>query len=395
MQKSRFDSRVNAIKVLFRELDKNKDHMLDFDEMKELLSEEMPEAKERDLKWKFREFDRCNRGKLNLTEFMTYIYKRDIPSGLLGNVSHRLSEESLRRLQNNDEIASEARSEGSEDRSSSSGGGDTEEHGIARHVSCPVQSSSDAIWACGSRSRRNSFSSRTVPTGCETEGIDWDAIENTFFHYAGSDKVMQGNEFARLCRDSRLYDEEYFTPGDAEFIFHRCCSKEQRAMKKKGFRDAMIMIAGMKGVPAVYLRAAISKLAPAEVVVHPTSDPSNDLLQPTSASSLKQSQPLQPGRSNSLKPSSLQFSRPASAGNLSGSIAVALRTKSLTNLGEAWSTKPGATGANNQRSSSRKRSCTGSLFIGQERIDGIRPNKSSGSTGCSLVTRRRFGNYVF
>jgi hypothetical protein len=282
MQKSRFDARVTAIKAKFRELDKNRDNMLDFAEMKEFLRQATPDAKERDLRWTFLELDKSHRGKLSITEFMTYIHKQDIPL------------------------------EGVPEQSCSNVNDPADMQSSETPESEPVAEAEEK-----SSQRRHSIHCSTrlnEPTACEAEGVDWEVVEHAFYHYAGSDKVIQGNEFQRLCRNADLFDDsERFTPGDAEFIFHRCCAKDQRVMKKKGFRDAMVMIADMKAVPAVYLRAAIAKIVP----------PPIDL--PT--------QQAQESNSNLLRPVCARNQpRPTSAASLGGSIAVALRARSTSSV---------------------------------------------------------------
>jgi len=284
MQKSRFDSRVNVIKAKFKELDKNSDKMLDFVEMRELLLEERPDAKDRELKWMFLELDKGRRGKLNFSEFVDFVYKKELQSGLHREARH----------QQDCQVMEHAPANTGEDAHSQS----SHELDSAQEVNtesrrCSVEKSIQA------EARLNGL------TACESEGLDWEVVEQVFFQYAGLDKVIQGNEFARLCRDCSLFDEEHFTPGDADYIFHRCCAKDRRVMKKKGFREAIIMIASMKSIPAAYLRSAIAQ------------------------KSLSQQQP------ESL---AITATRPASAGNLagslSGSIATALRSNSSsTSLG--------------------------------------------------------------
>mmetsp|Transcript_49430 Transcript_49430/g.78644 ORF Transcript_49430/g.78644 Transcript_49430/m.78644 type:complete len:378 (-) Transcript_49430:158-1291(-) len=284
MQKSRFDSRVNVIKAKFKELDKNSDNMLDFAEMRELLLEERPDAKDRELKWMFSELDKGRRGKLNFSEFVDFIYKKELQSGLHREARH----------QQYCQVMEHATANAGEDAPSQS----SHEQESAQEVNtesrrCSVEKSIQA------EARLNGL------TACESEGLDWEVVEQVFFQYAGLDKVIQGNEFARLCRDCSLFDEEDFTPGDADYIFHRCCAKDRRVMKKKGFREAIIMIARMKNIPAAYLRSAIAQ------------------------KSVSQQQP------ESL---AITATRLASAGNLagslSGSIATALRSNSSsTSLG--------------------------------------------------------------
>eukprot|EP00427_Karlodinium_veneficum_P028907 CAMPEP_0169205028 /NCGR_PEP_ID=MMETSP1016-20121227/12302_1 /TAXON_ID=342587 /ORGANISM="Karlodinium micrum, Strain CCMP2283" /LENGTH=161 /DNA_ID=CAMNT_0009282153 /DNA_START=116 /DNA_END=598 /DNA_ORIENTATION=+ len=159
----------------FREMDKNGDNSLDFNEVKDFLRETRPEAKDRELRWQFNEIDKGRRGKINFSEFCDFMYK-DVSKGM--RVKTLQKQKSLTEM-----IGFEM---------------------ATRQIQRQHRLSDVEIM-----NRLNS------PTAAEAAGIDWEATSNTFYAYAGSDKVMQGNEFARLCRDCNFFDER-FSAGHAE-----------------------------------------------------------------------------------------------------------------------------------------------------------------------------------
>mmetsp|Transcript_22981 Transcript_22981/g.42726 ORF Transcript_22981/g.42726 Transcript_22981/m.42726 type:complete len:379 (-) Transcript_22981:160-1296(-) len=211
MQRSRFDGHVASIKAKFDELDKSKDGALQFEEVKEFLRERRPDAKDRDLKWWFQEYDKVKKGRMSFKDFSDMAHKEEFTGGL---VAEREEAGKLVVTRESSEARSTLTDEVPEERES---------------------------------------------TAAESAGLDWEVVQNVFAFYAGSDKVLQGNEFARLCRDCELYDDEYFTPGHAEMVFSKFCHKDSTIMKKQGFRKALISIATMKGVPISYFRLSLKQ----------------------------------------------------------------------------------------------------------------------------------------
>jgi hypothetical protein len=218
LAESRFDSKVGEFKARFYKMDKNKDNSLDFEEMKDLLRESRPNAKERELRGHFQEIDKGHRGKINFTEFCDFMYK-DAPKGIKTKLLQKQT--SLPQI-----IGFESRNR----------------QGNLRHL----RLTDEEI-----KNRLNS------PTAIEAAGIDWEATSCTFYAYAGSDKMMQGNEFARLCRDCHFFDSR-FSPGHAEHIFRKTCAKGETAFRKRAFRDALMLVATARNESATYIRNVVS-----------------------------------------------------------------------------------------------------------------------------------------
>lgn len=212
MQRSRFDGRVASIKAKFKELDESKDGALQFEEVKDLLRAKRPDAKDRDLKWWFQEYDKTKRGWMNFKDFSDFCLKEDLIPSLL------------------------------EER---------EEDGKRQRVD--VDSPEDVPGTAVDVPEDRETSA------AESAGLDWQVVQNVFNFYAGSDKVLQGNEFARLCRDCNLFDDEYFTPGHAQLVFSKFTAKDSTVMKKQGFRKSLICLASMKGVPVTYFRTTLAQ----------------------------------------------------------------------------------------------------------------------------------------
>jgi len=66
--------------------------------------------------------------------------------------------------------------------------------------------------------------------------------------------MIEGLEFARLCRDCELYDAN-FQPHDAEVVF--AMAAKDRHIGPKEFRKAMKYISQCKGVPAISVRQQV------------------------------------------------------------------------------------------------------------------------------------------
>jgi glutaredoxin-related protein len=221
-------------------MDKNKDNALDFNELKQWLRESSPYAKERELKWQFHEMDKANRRKINFGDFCDFVYKVEASKG-----------PKKKSLQKSASVVE------------SVDFGFSEKDLQSRVIKTQARlSDMDII------KRLNS------PTATEAAGIDWDATSDAFYAYAGSDKLMQGNEFARLCRDCKIFDDK-FSSGHAEYIYRRCCAKGENYMRERAFRDAMMLIAKAKDEPAIYIRALVCNAPNQQIAIGKIKDNSS------------------------------------------------------------------------------------------------------------------------
>jgi len=70
----------------------------------------------------------------------------------------------------------------------------------------------------------------------------WDSVQTCFESFAGKDLCLQGIEFAKFCKQNKLYNKG-FTKNDVDLVFAKVVPKGQRAMHFDEFRSAVMQIA--------------------------------------------------------------------------------------------------------------------------------------------------------
>mmetsp|Transcript_3907 Transcript_3907/g.9093 ORF Transcript_3907/g.9093 Transcript_3907/m.9093 type:complete len:230 (+) Transcript_3907:76-765(+) len=181
-------------KKQFQKLDINGDGLLSADELHSFLKRGNPEMTRRETEMLFSKVDQSGDGLINFHEFVDYV---------LGKVDTSVATTKQ---------------------------GERETH--ARHS--------------------------VVDESVEQQGIDWRVVEKTFIAFAGRDGMMDGSEFARLCRQCELIDHKEFQSHDVEIVFAETCIASSRKLTKKEFRKAMKAIAKRKHCPAAMIRGQVA-----------------------------------------------------------------------------------------------------------------------------------------
>lgn len=87
---------------------------------------------------------------------------------------------------------------------------------------------------------------------------DWDATLKKFTAFAGKD--MDGAEFAKLCRDTQLFDKK-FVKEDVDSIFAKVCEKGKRRIGPDQFKDAVRNVAKKKGCSVSVVQRMLAESA--------------------------------------------------------------------------------------------------------------------------------------
>jgi len=85
------------------------------------------------------------------------------------------------------------------------------------------------------------------------EGL-WGQLSGVFESFVGKD--CDGREFAKLCKDTNLYDKK-FTATDADLVFSKVVPRGQRRMDYTMFQDAVAQIAKKKGTTTAMVQEQI------------------------------------------------------------------------------------------------------------------------------------------
>mmetsp|Transcript_150550 Transcript_150550/g.419546 ORF Transcript_150550/g.419546 Transcript_150550/m.419546 type:complete len:240 (+) Transcript_150550:71-790(+) len=194
------DRRVSQIKKSFKKLDRNKDGSLTIAEMGRLLRQGRSDITDRELELLFDRIDKNGNGRIEFGEFVDYIFDMD----------------------------------------------EQDDPGSRRNTDRRA-----------SRENSSYHHRQTWDVVAENENLNWEHIKDTFQAYAGRNHILEGSEFARLCRDCGLFDER-LGGHDIDTIFAFVCPKGQRHIAKKQFLEALELIAEKKGCPTTVVRAKIA-----------------------------------------------------------------------------------------------------------------------------------------
>jgi len=81
----------------------------------------------------------------------------------------------------------------------------------------------------------------------DTEG-DWQGVEDAFMDYAGTNKSLEGKEFAKMCNDCGLFDRK-FNKNDCDIIFAKVVPRGSRHINFEQFKDGIRLAAAKKEKP--------------------------------------------------------------------------------------------------------------------------------------------------
>jgi len=86
--------------------------------------------------------------------------------------------------------------------------------------------------------------------------MDWKYCLQYFGAFAGKDGGISGQEWAKFCRQSGIYDKK-FKSADADMIFSRVCDKGVKKISAEQFKMAVRFVAQKKGCTVRQVQATI------------------------------------------------------------------------------------------------------------------------------------------
>jgi len=87
---------------------------------------------------------------------------------------------------------------------------------------------------------------KDAPAAAPAEKSQPTALDKVFKNYCGTSHDLDGKGFAKLCKDSGLYNKKY-TSTDADLIFAKVCPKGQRRIIFHDFENALKLVAEKLG----------------------------------------------------------------------------------------------------------------------------------------------------
>lgn len=236
-----FDSSIPALRNTFFKLDKNKDNMLDFQELQALHQFGLTPCPA----WKswFDAIDVDRRGCISFGGFLDLVSRVERSKGndslkvLRGAMT---SEKNYRDNTSRTPLPMVARREDS----------------VAKRIAGKIIKDPSRAELHDYEKLPRNTSNVDFTLDKNLEGIDWVSV--AFHVYAGKESFMERERFVKLCRDLRLFDSK-FSQDDAESAFEFRCLPGKDVLHLKAFRDVLVMIAKSKGLAPSVLLATVAR----------------------------------------------------------------------------------------------------------------------------------------